>query len=62
VSDEFAVPLCREHHPELHRRGDERRWWKDAGVDALAIAHELWARTPSIGRISAAGEPSEPLW
>src|SRR6201999_999533 len=27
VSDEFTVPLCRTHHRELHRRGDERIWW-----------------------------------
>jgi ERF superfamily len=47
VSDEFTVPLCREHHGEVHRRGDEARWWKDAGTDALAIARDLWARTQS---------------
>ena len=53
VSDEFTVPLYRERHRELHRRGDEPKWWKDAGVDAIAIARDLWARTP-IGRTSAA--------
>ena len=26
VSDEFAVPLCRGHHRELHRCGDEAEW------------------------------------
>ena len=26
VSDEFTVPLCREHHHELHRNGNERAW------------------------------------
>ena len=57
VSDEFTVPLCREHHRELHRRGDEPKWWKDAGVDAIAIARDLWARTP-IGRTSAADSAS----
>jgi hypothetical protein len=57
VSDEFTVPLCREHHGELHRRGDEPRWWKDAGVDAIAIARDLWARTP-IGRTSVADSAS----
>ena len=54
VSDEFTVPLCREHHRELHRRGDEARWWKDAGVDAIAIARDLWTQTASSGRMSAA--------
>jgi hypothetical protein len=23
VSDEYAVPLCRTHHREVHRQGDE---------------------------------------
>ena len=50
VSDEFTVPLCREHHGEVHRRGNEARWWKDAGMDAVAIARDLWARTRSTGR------------
>jgi hypothetical protein len=53
VSDEFTVPLCREHHRELHHRGDEVRWWKDAGVDAIAIARDLWTQTRSTGRTRA---------
>jgi hypothetical protein len=28
VSDEFTVPLCRGHHREVHRCGDEAAWWK----------------------------------
>jgi hypothetical protein len=54
VSDEFTVPLCREHHEEVHRRGDEARWWKDAGMNAIAIARDLWARTQSTGRTKSA--------
>jgi hypothetical protein len=27
VSDEFTVPLCRAHHREIHRCGDEGSWW-----------------------------------
>jgi hypothetical protein len=27
VSDEFTVPLCRGHHREVHRHGDEAAWW-----------------------------------
>jgi hypothetical protein len=53
VSDEFTVPLCREHHRELHHRGDEVRWWKDAGVDAIAIARGLWLQTQSDGWASS---------
>jgi hypothetical protein len=45
VSDRFAVPICRLHHRELHRRGNERAWWQNQGVDPLAIAATLWART-----------------
>ncbi|WP_440588124.1 DUF968 domain-containing protein [Bradyrhizobium genomosp. III] len=26
VSDEFAVPLCRSHHQQLHRHGNEKAW------------------------------------
>jgi hypothetical protein len=32
VSDEFVVPLCRCHHRALHRVGNERGWWKAAGL------------------------------
>ncbi len=28
VSDEFTVPLCRGHHREVHRCGDEVGWWQ----------------------------------
>jgi hypothetical protein len=45
VSDEFTVPLCRGHHRELHRSGDEAAWWKDAGLDPTIIARELWLET-----------------
>jgi ERF superfamily len=45
VSDRFAVPICRLHHRELHRRGNERAWWQNQGIDPLAIAASLWGRT-----------------
>jgi hypothetical protein len=47
VSDEFSVPLCRGHHREVHRAGNEAQWWENVGIDALAIAHKLWTETPS---------------
>ena len=28
ASDEFTVPLCRAHHREVHRCGDEGLWWR----------------------------------
>jgi hypothetical protein len=45
VSDRFTVPICRLHHRQLHRRGDERAWWQSQGIDPLAIAASLWANT-----------------
>src|SRR5215813_3217233 len=45
TSDEFAVPLCRIHHRAAHRAGDERAWWKAAGIDPLKIARKLWRDT-----------------
>ena len=47
VSDEFTVPLCRLHHRELHRRGDERIWWQQLNVDPLHTAQRLWQQTRS---------------
>jgi len=45
VSDRFTVPICRLHHRELHRRGNERAWWQKQGIDPLVIAASLWAKT-----------------
>jgi hypothetical protein len=44
VSDEFTVPLCRLHHRELHRQGDELAWWRTLKIDPLPIALGLWHR------------------
>ncbi len=42
ASDEFTVPLCRGHHRELHRCGDEAEWWKKVGIDQTVCARTLW--------------------
>jgi ERF superfamily len=42
VSDEFAVPLCRLHHRELHRSRNETQWWRTARIDPLKVARTLW--------------------
>jgi hypothetical protein len=47
VSDEFAVPLCRLHHRELHRVRNETGWWAKLGIDAVGIARKLWEATRS---------------
>jgi hypothetical protein len=39
VSDEFIVPLCRGHHREAHRCGDEAAW------DPTRAARALWLET-----------------
>ena len=43
VSDELTVPLCATHHRELHQHGDERVWWATWGIDAPAVAAQLWS-------------------
>jgi ERF superfamily len=50
VSDEFAVPLCRGHHREAHRCGDEAAWWKNAGIDPTFSARALWLETHPLPR------------
>jgi ERF superfamily len=51
VSDRFTVPICRLHHRDLHRRGSERVWWENQGIDPLVTAAALWGK-------SRAAEPS----
>jgi hypothetical protein len=45
VSDEFTVPLCRAHHREVHRCGDEGLWWQNTGTDPFVTARTLWLET-----------------
>ena len=45
VSDEFTVPLCRVHHRELHRQGDEAAWWGKLSIDPVTVALKLWQHT-----------------
>ena len=54
VSDEFTVPLCREHHQALHRHGNERAWWADVQLTPLEIARSLWDVTTSGSSITLA--------
>jgi hypothetical protein len=53
VSDKFTVPICRLHHRELHRRGNERTWWENQGIDPLPIAAGLWERTHAVASATA---------
>ena len=45
VSDEFTVPLCRGHHREAHRCGDEASWWRRLGLNPIRAARVLWLET-----------------
>jgi hypothetical protein len=47
VSDEWVVALCRGHHREVHRHGDERGWWEKAGIDPNVTARSLWLQSHS---------------
>jgi hypothetical protein len=61
VSDEFTVPVCRLHHRELHRRGDEAAWWSGLNIDPVPIAFALWKSTHRDGAFSSpAGEGEVP--
>jgi hypothetical protein len=53
VSDEFTVPLCREHHQDLHRHGNEVAWWANLQIIPLPVASELWTQH----RFKAAATP-----
>jgi hypothetical protein len=61
VSDEFTVPLCRAHHREIHRCGDEGSWWRNTGVDPFAAARALWLETHPVLRVEAAYSSNEEL-
>ena len=45
VSDEFTVPVCRVHHRELHRQGNEAAWWGKLSIDPVPVALKLWQHT-----------------
>jgi hypothetical protein len=51
VSDEFTIPLCRGHHREVHRCGDEIAWWNKTGVDPIPAARVLWLKTHPLPNI-----------
>jgi hypothetical protein len=61
VSDEFTVPVCRLHHGEIHRRGDEAAWWAEAAIDPVPIALALWRQSrqgSSLGPEARALQPN----
>ena len=59
VSDEFIVPLCRGHHREVHRSGDEAAWWSKAGIDPIGAARTLWTKTHPVRSVADAPNPDQ---
>jgi hypothetical protein len=56
VSDEFTVPLCRAHHRELHRRGNEAAWWRSIKIEPLPVAYRLWQHSRLSGSAAKMAE------
>jgi hypothetical protein len=61
VSDEFTVPVCRVHHRELHRQGDEVAWWGKLSIDPASVALNLWQHTRSKGDEPVPSDGNVPL-
>ena len=63
VSDEFTVPICRSHHRELHRSGNEVAWWRRLNIDPLPTALKLWQQSRADGELfppAQAGTQTQP--
>jgi hypothetical protein len=52
VSDEFIVPVCRLHHRELHRSGNEVAWWQRLNIDPIPVAFRLWQHSRGNGELA----------
>ena len=62
MSDEFIVPVCRVHHRELHRSGDEAAWWQKLNIDPVPVALRLWQHTRSDGDRRTRSFGKTPAW
>ncbi len=60
VSDKFTVPVCRLHHRELHRRGNERAWWQKQGIEPLVVAAALWKKTHIVQEVTDGSSEVDP--
>jgi hypothetical protein len=57
VSDEFTVPLCRGHHREVHRSGDEAARWRSARKRPKVTARALWLQTHPLPAVRTVSSP-----
>jgi hypothetical protein len=60
VSDEYTVPLCRDHHQDLHRHGNELAWWANLQIAPIEVARDLWQTTLLNPDVSIARKVSLP--
>jgi hypothetical protein len=60
VSDEFTVPLCREHHQDLHRYGNEIAWWANVQITPIEAAKKFWRVTQLSSQASITRERRSP--
>jgi hypothetical protein len=54
VGDEFTAPLCRDHHRQLHRHGNEAAWWANQQIAPIEVAKELSETTLFGGEVRPA--------
>jgi hypothetical protein len=60
ISDEFVAPLCRTHHREVHRVGDDVRGGNRPAFDPIKIARQLWKKTRLNERATRHKSAAEP--
>jgi len=54
AGDENTIPLCHQHHRELHERGNEESFFKEKlgrDDDGRFMARLLWLNSPAYERI-----------
>ena len=52
--------MCRGHHREVHRSGDEGAWWQKVRIDPAIAARILWLDTHPLLKQHQAGVKSAP--
>lgn len=50
--DRYCLPLCTEHHREQHK-GNELKFWREHGIDPIALAERLFAVSVDVDKMRA---------